>query len=865
MEWASNLSEKMSDAEIAAKVKSAPDPRGRPGVEASGMNLLVDIPNMSDRSKVRMRLYQDFMDDAGLTSRSKVQHWEDLDQATRDLFETKTPEEFAKMMQRRRGKGVTSSEVRQLHTVRDEFARRTSRIKDLLAKQLEEGVDEATIADTLKELKTARNNEAAAISLATEAATGVARALGVHRAAGIELDAQGMFRAKARASIYDWLHHKIKDTGELNRKTDELLGKFYEQLDNGSRTFSEFRKARDIAMGRVGAKAGFYKALDWFKAGLLGWPSEVANVSGNGLIYGARYGENTIAALLDAGYAKLSGKPREVFLSEGKIKLRALRRSMLEGMPELLKAEGNVLWLKGRDMRKVMDAGAAIDDLMMAGGAIDGKFGNLVRMHLDSMGNWDDLAKLTSKNDTLYTEIYRRLRKGEEKWLTNRMKTGEKMEDAVERIVGDMRENLRRWEKGESYDEVLFHRSKPMFDKADKTALRDTYQAELGDTGRGIQSFLRLHPWLQFLFPFYRTPTNILKETITRTPVGFYQAWKHRAELSRAEMVGELAKPIMGTAIMGTIATLAAHGEITGGGPMTFEEREALQATGWQPYSVRVGDQWVSYGRLEPIASLIGMAADAMEGLRAGDFQAFDTGFHKGMTSISANLTNKTFLSGLTSLTGAIGDPKREMGSFLKQLQQSAVPNSIGFIPFGHAARAIDPVYRQTDPAAWSVFQAKIPFASKMLPPMYGPTGEVRTRPGTPLEMLISPFARRPVETGPKAVGSEEMVKLGAVPKAPMRYWTSPQGFRVDLKPQERQLLAKALQDATELIGQRVVKDPSYQRLPKDEMDPRYQYGQKTQKNVLEGIINRARSRALRQIMPTLKQRSRQAYEQREL
>lgn len=261
----------------------------------------------------------------------------------------------------------------------------------------------------------------------------------------------------------------------------------------------------------------------------------------------------------------------------------------------------------------------------------------------------------------------------------------------------------------------------------------------------------------------------------------------------------------------------------------------------------------------------MGMAADAVEGYRAGDFQAADTGLHKAMTSISANLTNKTFLSGLTSLTGAIGDPKREMGSFLKQLQQSAVPNSIGFIPFGHAARALDPVYRQTDPAAWSVFQAKIPFASMMLPPTYGPTGEVRTRPGTPLEMLISPFARRQVETGPKAVGSEELVKLGAVPKAPMRYWTSPQGFRVDLRPEERQLLAKALQDATELIGQRIVRDPSYQRLPKDEMDPNYRYGQKTQKNVLEGVVNRARSRALRQIMPSLKQRSRQAYEQREL
>ena len=280
------------------------------------------------------------------------------------------------------------------------------------------------------------------------------------------------------------------------------------------------------------------------------------------------------------------------------------------------------------------------------------------------------------------------------------MKTGESVVDSVERIVGEIRENQVKFEQGGTYDNLLLHQSKPLFEKANEIAKRDTFQAELGNLGKGVQSILREHPGLQFLFPFYRTPTNILKETLTRTPYGFFKAWQKRAELSRAEMVGELAKPVMGSALMALIMAKASEGEITGGGPLTFEEREALQATGWQPYSILVGDQWISYARLEPIASLMGMAADAVEGMRAGDFQAADTGLHKAMTSISANLTNKTFLSGLTSLTGAIGDPKREMGSFLKQLQQSAVPNSLGFVPFGHAARALDPVFRQTDPAS---------------------------------------------------------------------------------------------------------------------------------------------------------------------
>ena len=860
MEYATNLSKQLSDAEIAQVIKVAPDPRGRPGVRPGGINLLVEIPNMPDRAKARMVLFQDFMDQAGESARSHVQHWDDVAQDVRDMLGVKSADEYLNMM-RHRGGGVTAFDVMALRTVRDEFTRRTNRLDEMWKTKADAG-DEAGARAALEEWQVAKNNEAAAIFTLSEKLTGAARALGIARAKGIEGDPQAMAKAVIRASFMERLRKRYKDAGELNRATDEMVAKFYEAKGNNS--YEEFIKAFRVAMGRTGWRAGFDKVLEFFKAGLLGWPSEVANITSNNLFRGSRFLEDTIAAGLDAGYSKLGGKSREVFLGEAKVAARAVRRALAEGMPELMKSEMSLFKLEGGDLAKVMESGAAIDDLMMMSGANGGKMGNFLRFHFDSMQAWDTLAKHMSRTDTLYREIYRGLRKGEG-WLAKRTKTGESLEDAVERIVGDLRQNQVKFEQGGSFDSLLLHQSKPLFEKANEIAKRDTFQAELGNLGKGVQSILREHPGLQFLFPFFRTPTNILKETLTRTPYGFFKAWQKRKTLSRAEMVGELSKPVLGSTLMALVMAKAAEGDITGGGPLTFEEQEALQATGWQPYSVRVGDQWISYARLEPIASLIGMAADAVEGHRAGDFQALDTGLHKAMTSMSANLTNKTFLSGLTSLTGAIGDPKREMGSFLKQIQQSAVPNSLGFVPFGHMARALDPVYRQTDPASLSVFQAKIPFMSQMLPPAYGPTGEVRTRPGSSAEMMFSPFARRTVETGPKAVGSEEMVKLGAVPKAPMRYWTSPQGFRVDLKPQERQLLAKALQDATELIGQRVVKDPSYQRLPKDEMDPRYQYGQKTQKDVLEGIINRARSRALRQIMPTLKQRSRQAYEQREL
>jgi len=60
-------------------------------------------------------------------------------------------------------------------------------------------------------------------------------------------------------------------------------------------------------------------------------------------------------------------------------------------------------------------------------------------------------------------------------------------------------------------------------------------------------------------------------------------------------MMGKLSMAMTTFAAMGGMVSM---GMITGGGPREFNERRNLEATGWQPYSLKVGDAYISYARI---------------------------------------------------------------------------------------------------------------------------------------------------------------------------------------------------------------------------------------------------------------------------
>ena len=87
-----------------------------------------------------------------------------------------------------------------------------------------------------------------------------------------------------------------------------------------------------------------------------------------------------------------------------------------------------------------------------------------------------------------------------------------------------------------------------------------------------------------------------------------------------AAMVGAFLGGAMalGTGLGMVVAQWVADGTITGSAPRDRGRADLMRADGWQPYSIRIGDTYYSYQRLDPLAMTLGTPAGvAAVGARA--------------------------------------------------------------------------------------------------------------------------------------------------------------------------------------------------------------------------------------------------------
>lgn len=95
-------------------------------------------------------------------------------------------------------------------------------------------------------------------------------------------------------------------------------------------------------------------------------------------------------------------------------------------------------------------------------------------------------------------------------------------------------------------------------------------------------------PALKILQPFAGTVTKIIDQGASRMPFAnfvspqFYKDWNRGGAYRDRAM----ARLTLGSTISAATATLAMENKVTGYGPRAPEDRAALQAQGWQPYSV---------------------------------------------------------------------------------------------------------------------------------------------------------------------------------------------------------------------------------------------------------------------------------------
>ncbi len=330
--------------------------------------------------------------------------------------------------------------------------------------------------------------------------------------------------------------------------------------------------------------------------------------------------------------------------------------------------------------------------------AIKGKLGGAVRLPTKFLSAADEFFKAIVGTSEMRSLAYRQARN-----------EGLKGQSALKRM-----------------HEIIENPSKELYEAVDSAKLKATFQEPLGRAGTAIMEARGKVPGLKYIIPFIKTPTNIAKEAARLSPLGFANV--ARKALKKESVSEDAAKATIGSLIAIPVVLASLRGDITGAAPTNVNERDAFYRSGKQPYAIKVGDKWVSYRRLEPIATVIGMTADLTS--VSNDEGIFNAA--KQITTVMGrNLNDKTFLSGISNFLDALTDEEKRSTLFERTAE--------GLIPFSGARRfatqLTDKTIRKPEGFIETV-KANVPGLSQQVPPRLDVFGQEPTRS---LSQRISP------------------------------------------------------------------------------------------------------------------------------
>jgi hypothetical protein len=252
---------------------------------------------------------------------------------------------------------------------------------------------------------------------------------------------------------------------------------------------------------------------------------------------------------------------------------------------------------------------------------------------------------------------------------------------------------------------------------------------QLLETGNKVPAF-------RLIMPFIRTPVNLFRFAWQRFPgLGFAQK-QLREDLMAGgtRRASALGRQAMGTMAFSLAGYMAFTGKITGSGPDNQNLRSQLLNSGWQPYSIRVGNRWVSYRRLEPIATPIGIVADYVEALgEIKDDATAEEALTAMLAGMASSVSSKTFLIGMSDFFDAVSSGR---ASAVKKFASSFVTS---FLPAAARQADPDPVWRDVNNILQEI-RADIPGVSAGLEPRRNIFGEPVQKPPGYFNRSFNPF-----------------------------------------------------------------------------------------------------------------------------
>lgn len=522
------------------------------------------------------------------------------------------------------------------------------------------------------------------------------------------------------------------------------------------------------------------KVQEGWKAAILSGPqTHLANVFGNLTKYAVEVPENVISATLTAINKAAKGDP--LTLAQWKARAFAGFYGIQHGAKDALHVAAEVWRGQGQHLEKA--------DVYRV--AIEGKKGEYIRTPFKALQVEDALFRTVAERAKAY-------------------------EMAVDRVV---KEGLHP-DTMEARDRITLYAQRPEIGLTEKQAAG--VLAEIQNAGAEAVFAQRLGPKMEmlqratqgsllgFIVPFVRTPTNLVSWAIQHVPgLNLLSGrWRNDFMAGGEARSKAVARVVIGAGLTITAYQMAADGLITGGGLFDKEEGGTKRAAGWQAYSVKIGDTYYSYQRIEPVAKVIGLAADLIELQKATKDEEDKAKIAAMLVLLFGNATvSTTYLSGVSNSIQAVTDPNRFGENFLEQYATSLVPKIIG-----QTVTMADPHKREVD-GVMDAIQSQLPFLREKLMPKRDVWGE-------PVENGRW-FGVMPVATSQI---SEDKVKTEAVrlelaiqdaPKFIMEKGPfNPKDKRLELTQEQRDIHREVAGKFSMEILKPIVNAPDWERIP---------------------------------------------------
>lgn len=405
----------------------------------------------------------------------------------------------------------------------------------------------------------------------------------------------------------------FKAIGRLKKGMNDRQRKLFEGLDLENPQEVE-RFVKDLPNPKL--KDYFYEY--WYNSILSGIPTHIVNIASNTAWRMFQVPHRALTGAIDLGISKFGKRQRQVFASEA-IPMMA---GMLKGKGKGIKRawdtarHGRIQEFETKWAKEMDSALGAFDRAPNKAVRAIGKVITPPSKALRAM----DVYANTLAYDAQVNALAKRA------WI-QKGKPG-KFNVFNKRFA----ENLPKWAHDDAMDFAKY----------------TTFMSDPGKISEAIMTVRRNVPGTRLFIPFVNTVGNLFKRGIEMTPgLGL--------TLAKGQKPAEVAAKQLEGSVLAMLTIAKVHkGEIVGDVPQDPNERAAFYRQGKKPWSIKVGDQYVEFRRIEPFNTVLAATSIAYKNIN----KLLDEGNEEEATKVFSNLTNEfknnlidsSYLSGVSEI-----------------------------------------------------------------------------------------------------------------------------------------------------------------------------------------------------------------------